>query len=50
MRPTGAELALHGTNLMRADAGEQIARAAYEVTARLLTTDRFRAVLDDHEL
>jgi NTE family protein len=50
LRPTGAELALHGTNLMRADAGEQIARAAYEVTARLLSTDRFRTVLDDHEL
>lgn len=50
VRPTGAELALHGTNLMRADAGEQIARAAYEATARLLETDRFRTVLDDHEL
>ena len=50
VRPTGAELEVHGTNLMRPDAGEQIARAAYEVTARLLATDRFRAVLDDHEL
>jgi NTE family protein len=50
VRPTGAELAVHGTNLMRSDAGEQIARAAYEVTARVLATDRFRTVLDDHEL
>ena len=31
--------------MMRPDAGEAIARAAYESTARLLETDRFRAVL-----
>ena len=45
VRPTPAELALHGANMMRPDAGEAIARAAYESTARLLETDRFRAVL-----
>jgi hypothetical protein len=33
---------------MRADAGEDIARAAYEATARLLGTARFRAVLEAH--
>jgi NTE family protein len=48
IRPTGSELGLHGTNLMRPDAGEEIARAAYEVTARLVSSDRFRAILSDH--
>ena len=48
VRPGGTELAVHGTNLMRPDAGEAIARAAYETTARLLATDRFRAILDEH--
>jgi NTE family protein len=48
VRPTAAELAIHGTNLMRADGGERIARAAYEVTARLLTTDRFQSALRNH--
>ena len=45
IRPTAAELAVHGANLMRPDAGEEIAKAAYEATARLLTTDRFRQTL-----
>jgi len=45
IRPTAAELAVHGANLMRPDAGEEIAKAAYEATARLLMTDRFRSVL-----
>jgi NTE family protein len=48
VRPTGAELGLHGANLMRPDAGEEIARAAYEVTAQLVSSDRFRAILNDH--
>jgi NTE family protein len=48
VRPTGAELSIHGANLMRRDAGEEIARAAYEVTARLVTTDRFRSLLEAH--
>jgi NTE family protein len=47
-RPTGSELALHGSNLMRTDDSSRIARAAYEVTARLLSTPRYRATLDDH--
>ena len=45
IRPTAAELAVHGANLMRPDAGEEIAKATYEATARLLTTDRFRQTL-----
>jgi NTE family protein len=50
VRPTRHELAVHGTNLMRADGSEPIARTAYEVTARLLETDRFRGVLRDHRV
>lgn len=45
IRPTASELAIHGANLMRPDAGEEIAKAAYESAARLLETDRFREVL-----
>jgi NTE family protein len=45
IRPTAAELAIHGANLMRPDAGEEIAKAAYEASARLLETDRFRDAL-----
>jgi NTE family protein len=45
IRPTAAELAVHGANLMRPSAGEEIARASYEATARLLETDRFRQLL-----
>ena len=47
IRPTAAELTIHGANLMRPDAGEEIAKAAYQATARLLETDRFRQVLAD---
>jgi NTE family protein len=45
IRPTAAELAIHGANLMRPDAGEEIARASYDAAARLLETDRFREAL-----
>src|SRR5207302_11184596 len=45
IRPTAAELAIHGANLMRPDAGEDIARASYEAAARLLESDRFRQIL-----
>src|SRR5207248_10143523 len=41
IRPTAAELAVHGAYLTRPDAGEEIAKAAYQATARLLETDRF---------
>jgi NTE family protein len=45
IRPTAAELAVHGANLMRPEAGEEIARASYEAAARLLETERFREAL-----
>jgi NTE family protein len=45
IRPTAAELAVHGANLMRPTAGEEIARSAYDAAARLLDSERFRAVL-----
>jgi NTE family protein len=45
VRPTSADLAVHGHDMMRpADPGA-IARTAYEQTARLLETPRFRDVL-----
>jgi NTE family protein len=45
IRPTAAELAVHGANLMRPDAGEEIARASYDAAARLLETERFKEAL-----
>jgi NTE family protein len=45
IRPTAAELAIHGANLMNPEAGEQIARSSYDAAARLLETDRFREAL-----
>ena len=46
VRPGADDLRVHGTDMMRpADTGA-IARAAYESTARLLDTPRFRRVLD----
>ena len=45
IRPTAAELAVHGANLMRPDAGAEIARSSYDAAARLLDTDRFREAL-----
>lgn len=45
IRPTAAELAVHGVRLMRPDHPERIAHAAYEATARLLETPRFQRVL-----
>lgn len=47
VRPTASELRVHGLNSMRPDASEKIAAAAYESTARLLETDRFRSLLRD---
>ena len=46
VRPTGRDVHIHGPNLMRPDAGEHVARAAYETTARLLETARFRDALE----
>jgi NTE family protein len=45
IRPTAAELAVHGANLMNPNAGEEIARSSYESAARLLDTARFREAL-----
>ncbi|MBV8979899.1 MAG: patatin-like phospholipase family protein [Acidimicrobiia bacterium] len=45
IRPTASELAVHGANLMRPDAGEEIARASYDAAARLLESDRFKEAL-----
>ena len=45
IRPTAAELAIHGANLMRPTAGAEIARSSYDAAARLLDTDRFREAL-----
>ena len=45
VRPTAAELRVHGRDFMRPESAERIAQAAYEATARLLETDRFRHVL-----
>lgn len=46
VRPTAAELRIHGRDLMRPDSAESVARAAYDATARLLETDRFRRGLE----
>jgi NTE family protein len=42
LRPTAAEVRLHGFNLMRRDGWERIAIAAYDATAQFLDTPRFR--------
>ena len=44
IRPSAAQLAVHGVNSMRPDAGADVAKAAYDETAALLGTDRFRAL------
>lgn len=46
VRPGAAELRIHGRDMMRPSDTGAIARAAYESTARLLETPRFRRVLD----
>ena len=46
VRPTAAELRIHGRNLMRPDSTERVARAAYEATTELIGTDRFQRTLD----
>jgi NTE family protein len=47
LRPTGAEIRLHGLNLMRRAGWEDVARMAYEVACRTLDTPRFRQGLAD---
>ena len=41
LRPTGAEVALHGTRMMRSEGLDLVAKAAYEATCRALATERF---------
>ncbi len=45
IRPTAAELAVHGINPMRADGLDKVAATAYESTARALSTDPWRRAL-----
>lgn len=45
VRPTAEELLVHGRDMLRPSDTGAIARAAYERTARLLDTPRFRRVL-----
>lgn len=45
VRPSGDELRIHGRDMMRPSDTGVIARSAYECTARLLSTPRFRRVL-----
>lgn len=47
IRPTAAEIALHGFNMMRPDGVDAVAMAAYDATARLLETDRFKKILGE---
>ena len=46
LRPTAAEVALHGFNFLRRDRWAEIADAAYRATATALATERFRTALD----
>ena len=46
LRPTAAEVAIHGVNFLRRDRWAAIADAAYQATATALATDRFRNALD----
>ena len=46
LRPTAAEVAIHGINFLRRDRWASIADAAYQATAAALATDRFRTALD----
>lgn len=45
IRPSASELRVHGMNLMRPTGLEHVAQSAYEGTAALLATDRFRSTL-----
>ena len=45
LRPSAAEIWAHGVDMMRGEGLDQVARAAYESTARTLDTPRFRDAL-----
>jgi NTE family protein len=46
-RPSAAELAVHGVNMMRPSGLHAVAQAAYEATATALTAERLKPVFDD---
>ena len=46
LRPTSAEVDIHGVNFLRRDRWSDIADAAYRSTAAALATDRFRTALE----
>jgi len=46
VRPTAAEVAIHGINFLRRDRWPEIADAAYRAMATRLATERFRTTLD----
>jgi len=48
MRPTAAEVAIHGINFLRRDRWPEIADAAYHATAAALATEPFRTPLNRH--
>jgi NTE family protein len=48
LRPSAAEVELHGINMMRTEGLDQVAKAAYESTCRALETDRFRHLFTPH--
>lgn len=45
VRPTGPETRVHGVNLLRRSGWDLIAAEAYDATARMLETERFRDAL-----
>ncbi|HZN15219.1 MAG TPA: patatin-like phospholipase family protein [Acidimicrobiales bacterium] len=47
LRPSAAELRVHGLNFMRPTGLQAVAQAAYDATAETLRTDRFRSILAD---
>jgi hypothetical protein len=48
LRPSAAEVRLHGANMMRTEGLDEVAKAAYESASRTLATPRFQRVLADH--
>jgi NTE family protein len=42
LRPSAAEVQLHGVNMMRSEGLDLVAKAAYESTCRALATERFQ--------
>jgi NTE family protein len=46
LRPTAAEVQLHGLNMMRVEGLDQVAKAAYESTCRALQTERFQHLIN----